>query len=71
MDIIDQNMTSKLNILSLCETRMQELGSKGDCLCIGDMGRWPGNDYHLLSTPYSLSDEGSIVTGKQIGRAHV
>lgn len=24
-------------------------------LCIGDMGRWPGNDYELLSQPYSLS----------------
>lgn len=24
-------------------------------LCIGDLGSWPGNDYLLLSTPYSLS----------------
>jgi len=55
MDIIHQSTTSKLNILSLCETRMQELGSTGDCLGIGDKGKWPGNDYLLLSTPYSLS----------------
>ena len=55
MDIIDQSTTSKLNILSLCETRIRELGSTGCCLCIGDKGQWPGNDYQLLSTPYSLS----------------
>lgn len=24
-------------------------------LCIGDRGRWPGNDYALLSTPFALS----------------
>lgn len=34
-------------------------GSKrGDikpCLCIGDLGAWPGNDFALLGMPYSLS----------------
>jgi hypothetical protein len=30
-------------------------------LCIGDRGRWPGNDFALLQEPYSLSvDEVSI-----------
>ncbi|MGA9624931.1 MAG: hypothetical protein WBQ65_10705 [Bryobacteraceae bacterium] len=24
-------------------------------LCIGDIGKWPGNDFALLGTPYSLS----------------
>jgi hypothetical protein len=24
-------------------------------LCIGDRGRWPGNDFALLQEPYSLS----------------
>ena len=24
-------------------------------LCIGDLGKWPGNDFALLGTPYSLS----------------
>lgn len=24
-------------------------------LCIGDKGRWPGNDFDLLSEPFSLS----------------
>jgi hypothetical protein len=26
-----------------------------EVLCIGDQGRWPGNDYALLTWPYSLS----------------
>lgn len=26
-----------------------------DVLCIGDRGSWPGNDYELLATPFSLS----------------
>lgn len=30
-------------------------------LCIGDLGRWPGNDFALLSEPYSLCvDEVSV-----------
>jgi len=33
-------------------------------LCIGDRGRWPGNDYSLLSGPHSLSvDEVSLDAG--------
>ena len=24
-------------------------------LCVGDLGKWPGNDFALLGTPYSLS----------------
>jgi hydroxymethylpyrimidine pyrophosphatase-like HAD family hydrolase/fructoselysine-6-P-deglycase FrlB-like protein len=32
----------------------------GNILCIGDRGRWPGNDFSLLSEPMSLSvDEAS------------
>ena len=27
----------------------------GGILCVGDMGRWPGNDYDLLREPLSLS----------------
>lgn len=29
--------------------------SGGEVLCIGDRGAWPGNDFQLLATPYSLS----------------
>lgn len=35
--------------------------SDGAILCIGDRGRWPGNDYELLAEPFSLSvDEVSL-----------
>ncbi|MEZ6131212.1 MAG: HAD hydrolase family protein [Planctomycetaceae bacterium] len=27
----------------------------GEVLAVGDMGRWPGNDFELLAHPYSLS----------------
>lgn len=55
IDIIDQNTTSKLNILSYC-TKVAVSDFKAEnCLCIGDKGQWPGNDYQLLSSPYSLS----------------
>lgn len=29
--------------------------SENDILCIGDQGRWPGNDFELLTHPLSLS----------------
>jgi hypothetical protein len=32
-----------------------DAASSDRVLCIGDLGRWPGNDYRLLSTKYSLS----------------
>lgn len=55
MDIIDQSVTSKLNIIEHCEMLARELSSPINCLCIGDKGQWPGNDYQLLTHPYSLS----------------
>ncbi|WP_419802143.1 hypothetical protein [Mucilaginibacter sp.] len=55
MDIIDQNMTSKLNVISHCESLIHQLKLAGACLCIGDKGQWPGNDYQLLTSTYSLS----------------
>lgn len=55
IDIIDQNSTSKLNILSYCKKLAKRNFKSTSCLCIGDKGQWPGNDYQLLSTPYSLS----------------
>ena len=50
MDILTKN-TSKLNILK----EMKKIFNCENILCIGDRGSWPGNDYELLSTPYSLS----------------
>lgn len=55
IDIIDQVSTCKLNILSYCKKIAKKNKKAQNCLCIGDKGQWPGNDYQLLSSPYSLS----------------
>lgn len=55
IDVIDQASTCKLNILSVCSKLSKKKGKSTNSLCIGDKGQWPGNDYLLLSTPYSLS----------------
>jgi len=55
LDVISKPKVSKLNILPFCKDKAKTLGLADDCLCIGDKGLWPGNDYELLSTPYSLS----------------
>lgn len=55
IDIIDQVSTCKLNILSYCKKIAVKNKKAQDCLCIGDKGQWPGNDYQLLSSSYSLS----------------
>jgi hydroxymethylpyrimidine pyrophosphatase-like HAD family hydrolase/Ca2+-binding EF-hand superfamily protein len=61
IDIIP-NTISKIGILDFCKNRATELGIPTNCLCIGDKGQWPGNDYKLLSTEYSLSvEETSLV----------
>jgi hydroxymethylpyrimidine pyrophosphatase-like HAD family hydrolase/fructoselysine-6-P-deglycase FrlB-like protein len=46
---------SKLDLVTTCEQDAKQIGSPGVALCIGDKGKWPGNDYELLSTPYSIS----------------
>jgi len=52
VDILDEGV-SKINLIN----RIRELASEttGELLCIGDRGRWPGNDCELLAQPYSLS----------------
>ncbi len=51
IDILHKDV-SKLNMVK----QIQEALPDGDqVLCIGDMGRWPGNDSELLSHPHSLS----------------
>lgn len=55
LDIISSEFASKLNVVAHCEGKAKELGISQLCLCIGDKGQWPGNDYALLSTPFSLS----------------
>jgi len=48
MDLIIRPIVSKLNII-------RDFFSQETVLCIGDKGLIPGNDFELLSTPYSLS----------------
>ena len=42
---------SKLNLLEEIENESENT----KILCVGDKGLWPGNDFELLNTPYSLS----------------
>jgi hydroxymethylpyrimidine pyrophosphatase-like HAD family hydrolase len=52
---------SKIAVLDRLRER---LGKDAPILAIGDRGKWPGNDYTLLATPYALSvDEASIDLG--------
>lgn len=46
---------SKRNLVDTCTQAAKQGGMALNVLCIGDRGEWPGNDYSLLSTPYSLS----------------
>jgi hypothetical protein len=46
---------SKLNILEYCSKASSKFDVSNSCLCIGDKGKYPGNDFELLSTPFSLS----------------
>ena len=55
MDIVDQSVSNKLHVISHCVALANQENISAECLCIGDRGKWPGNDYQLLSTPHSLS----------------
>lgn len=50
LDIVSKKV-SKLNLLN----ELNKSKNSKNILCIGDRGLWPGNDYELLSTDYSLS----------------
>jgi hydroxymethylpyrimidine pyrophosphatase-like HAD family hydrolase len=54
IDIIPQSI-SKLNTLSFCEVFLKKHTLPSEILCIGDKGRWPGNDSEFLKGKYSLS----------------
>jgi hypothetical protein len=51
IDVLSPTVTK----LALITHLRPGLAPSHDVLCIGDRGRWPGNDHELLSTPYSLS----------------
>jgi len=55
IDIILRPQVSKLNILQHCLNICERKGLATNIVCIGDKGRYPGNDYELLATEYSLS----------------
>jgi hypothetical protein len=46
---------SKRSLVSIVEEMAVCLNKPKCALCIGDRGEWPGNDYDLLTSPYSLS----------------
>jgi len=54
IDIIMASV-SKLNILEQCIILAGKGKKKLNFLCIGDCGKWPGNDYQLLSSEFGLS----------------
>lgn len=55
IDIVVKPYASKLNLVRACNDLNNKRGLSTTSLCIGDRGQWPGNDFELLSTPFSLS----------------
>lgn len=47
--------TTKVSIIQACRDLLGDSKNKYNFLCIGDRGKWPGNDYQLLATEFSLS----------------
>ncbi len=54
IDIISAK-TSKSSVIEYCRNLLNDTEKVAKFLCIGDRGKYPGNDYQLLSTEYSLS----------------
>ncbi|MDV2480854.1 hypothetical protein F8E02_02300 [Methanoculleus sp. Wushi-C6] len=44
----------KQNLIEICRSKSLDINTCDKVLCIGDKGGWPGNDFYLLSGPYSL-----------------
>jgi len=55
VDIIIRPLVSKLNIIKECLIRAKLNNKSSNFISIGDKGKWPGNDYQLLSVPFALS----------------
>jgi len=55
IDIIIKSEASKLNIIAHCVEKCRTRGVSERFVCIGDKGKFPGNDYELLASEYSLS----------------
>lgn len=54
VDVIPAS-TTKVSIIQACRDILGDSKKKYNFLCIGDRGKWPGNDYQLLATEFSLS----------------
>ena len=54
IDIIPSGV-SKKNIFNYMKETLEIKQLSKDLLCIGDKGKWPGNDFMLLDSSYSLS----------------
>lgn len=54
IDLVAPRVT-KLELVSKIRNKISRNGTKPAVLCIGDKGRWPGNDFALLSEVHSLS----------------
>ncbi len=55
IDVIVKPNVSKTNIINHCIEACRSLNILEDFVCIGDKGRYPGNDYELLKSPFALS----------------
>ncbi len=55
IDIIAKPEVSKINIVQSCLDKCEEKGISKQIICIGDKGKYPGNDYELLASTFSLS----------------
>ena len=53
VDILAPGVSKRKLIDLICTEYID--GRTGTTLCIGDQGRWPGNDFDLLSLPHGLS----------------
>jgi hypothetical protein len=53
IDVLAPGVSKRSVVARVCELLVG--GRNSQVLCIGDRGRWPGNDYALLSTPFALS----------------
>jgi hypothetical protein len=56
VDVLAPNVT-KLSLTKKVDAQVSENGFVAQSLCIGDKGKWPGNDFALLSGQYSLSSD--------------
>ena len=55
IDVIAKPEVSKLNIINYCIAECSKRNISENYVCIGDKGMYPGNDYELLQSKYSLS----------------